>query len=72
MTITYKGQEFPDRLLTRAETAAMLGVAEQTLANWHTLWIGPDSVLVGSRARRYRLSTFQAWIGNLPSTGTAA
>lgn len=61
-----------ERLLTRPEAAELLGLAVQTLANWQNAGKGPRSVLVGARARRYRLSDLTAFMAELETTEAVA
>ncbi|MGP9745960.1 helix-turn-helix transcriptional regulator [Brachybacterium sp. AOP29-B2-41] len=60
-----------ERLLTRDEAARMLGLRPQTLSNWVVEKKGPRSVLVGSRARRWRLSDILAYIAELETVAAA-
>lgn len=57
--------DYPDRLLTRAEAAELLGLATQTLSNWASTGKGPRRVTVGSRSTRYRLSDLNAYMAGL-------
>ena len=61
-----------ERLLTRPEAAAMLGLAVQTLANWASAGIGPRRVRVGARACRYRLSDLLAYVEGLETVEAVA
>jgi excisionase family DNA binding protein len=49
------------RLLSRAEVAELLGVAEVTLAQWAHLGIGPAYFRVG-RLARYRKEDIESWM----------
>ena len=51
----------PDGRLTRSHAARYLGVAPQTLANWHTQGRGPKSFRIGGRAF-YRRDDIDAYI----------
>lgn len=51
----------PDGRLSRASTAAYLGVASKTLANWALKGFGPPSLKIGGR-RFYRLADLQGFI----------
>lgn len=64
--------EQPDRLLTTAQAAERLGLAEQTLANWRVARKGPAYVRIGGRTIRYRASALDAYIAGLPSEAVAA
>lgn len=57
--------EQPDRLLTTAQAAERLGMAEQTLANWRCAGVGPAYVRVGTRTIRYRSSALGQYIAGL-------
>lgn len=48
-------------LMTRPEVAALLGVAEKTLANWKSRRFGPPCFRVGAGVR-YRRSDVLQWI----------
>ena len=68
ITATYQGAPLTDRLLTRPEAAAVLGVAPHTLANWASAGRGPRMCRVGARAARYRLSDLTAYMEGLETT----
>ena len=51
----------PDGRLTRSHAANYLGVASQTLANWHSLGRGPKSIKLGGKVF-YRLADLQTFI----------
>lgn len=48
-------------LLSRKETAEMLGVSPRTLARWHAMRKGPPRVNAG-RSPRYRLEAVVRWL----------
>jgi excisionase family DNA binding protein len=49
--------------LTRKECAAELGVADATLARWHTEGNAPPFVKIGKRIL-YRRAAVQAWLAS--------
>lgn len=51
-----------ERLLTREEAAAILGVKAQTLAVWHSYRRYPLPVVKVGRAVRYRLADIERFI----------
>ncbi|WP_417592520.1 DNA-binding protein [Parasphingorhabdus sp.] len=53
-------QATPDGRVSRNEAAKFLGFKSKTLAEWHRLGVGPDSLLVGGR-RFYRLDELKAY-----------
>jgi len=64
-----------DELLNRAQVAAMLGIAEHTLACWRSEGRGPAVVKFGagrSAAVRYRRSDVAAWIADPVACEAAA
>lgn len=61
-----------ERLLRRAEAAAMLNLKVQTLANWASAGKGPRRVRVGARAVRYRLSDITAYMAGLETVEAVA
>ncbi|WP_298465496.1 DNA-binding protein [uncultured Erythrobacter sp.] len=50
----------PDGRVTRKEAARYLGFQPKTLANWHRLGIGPQSVMIGGR-RFYQVAELHAY-----------
>jgi excisionase family DNA binding protein len=48
-------------LLSLAEAAAYLGLAEQTLYQWRFKGVGPVAVKIGGRVK-YRQESLDAWI----------
>lgn len=54
----------PDGRLTRAQAAKYLGVAPQTLANWHTQGRGPKSMKLGGKVF-YWLADLEAFLEEL-------
>lgn len=51
-----------DRLLSRKEAAEVLSLKPKTLANWHTLGVGPVAVRVSPGRIAYEPHVLQAWI----------
>jgi predicted DNA-binding transcriptional regulator AlpA len=49
-------------LLTAAQLATLLGVRDQTLAEWRVLGTGPRFVRLSARAIRYRRADVDAWL----------
>lgn len=63
----------PGDLVTTAEAAAILGLAEQTLCNWRWTGKGPLARRVGARAVRYLrcdLESFLSRVGGATANGT--
>jgi predicted DNA-binding transcriptional regulator AlpA len=60
-----------DQLLTPPEAAALLRVAERTLADWRYRGVGPRHIRYSGRALRYRLSDVDAWLESRARTSTA-
>jgi excisionase family DNA binding protein len=58
---TFTLERDTDALLTVAEVARWLGVAEGTLRYWRHVRRGPPSLTVGA-AVRYRPSEVEAWL----------
>lgn len=54
----------PDRLLTRAEAAAYLGIKPQTLSAWKCCGRYHLPVVLVGRLPRYRKSDLDAWIAS--------
>lgn len=52
----------PDRLLTEAEAAELLGLKQNTLNNWRCTHRVPLPYVRVGRAIRYRLADIQAFI----------
>jgi predicted DNA-binding transcriptional regulator AlpA len=50
-----------DGLMDSKATAAFLGLADQSLAQWRSMGIGPDWIKVGFSVR-YRRSDLEAWL----------
>lgn len=50
------------RALTPSEAAEMLGVTEQTLAEWRRHRHGPPYLRLGHRTVRYDLAALEAWL----------
>ncbi|WP_082080073.1 helix-turn-helix domain-containing protein [Williamsia herbipolensis] len=61
MTTTTHVPTDTNRLWSRKETAAYLGVGEQTLSNWQTLGRGPRCLHVGRRVM-YRPLDVELWL----------
>lgn len=51
-----------DRLLTREQTAELLGVKSQTLSVWHSTGRHDLPVVHVGRSVRYRLSDLERWL----------
>lgn len=61
-----------ERLLTREETAEILGVKPQTLAAWHSTRRYPLPVVKVGRSARYRPSDVQRFIESRVENDAAA
>jgi hypothetical protein len=73
LTLTISGK--PDELLTTAETAAILGVKNNTAEIWRVRGIGPVFIKMGDGIRapvRYRRSDVIAWIEKRLYASTSA
>jgi excisionase family DNA binding protein len=57
-----ESQQIEDRLLTREEAAAYLGVRPQTLSVWHSERRYNLPVVKVGRLVKYRLSDLRAWV----------
>lgn len=62
----------PDRLASRAEVAAYLGVATKTLSKWATNGTGPRYTRLGGGEVRYRWTDVEAWLATQKVGGDAA
>ena len=51
-----------DRLLSEAETAALLGIAQRTLQEWRRKGAGPAFIRLAGRSVRYRQADVLAWV----------
>lgn len=52
----------PDRLLTPADLAEMLGVEVATLVDWRYRRQGPPWIKLGHRTVRYRRTSVERWL----------
>jgi len=50
-----------EKLLSRQELSALLGIPLQTLNNWASTGVGPKYVRIGRHAR-YRPADVEAWL----------
>lgn len=57
-------EDLPD-LMTRSEVANYTGLSIPTLARWTQENVGPRSVVLGGRARRYRKVDVLSWLDAL-------
>ena len=53
--------ETKPQLLTKTDTANLLGVSERTLDRWHALRKGPARVSAGRKVL-YRMAAVSAWL----------
>ena len=53
---------FGDRLVSEAEAAALLGIAQRTLQGWRRRGGGPQFLRLSRRSIRYRRDDLAAWI----------
>jgi predicted DNA-binding transcriptional regulator AlpA len=51
-----------DRLVSEAETAALLGIAQRTLQEWRRKGAGPAFIRLTRRSVRYRPADVLAWV----------
>lgn len=59
------------RLMSPADAAAVLGVAEQTLAHWRARGSGPRFFALSARCVRYRQEDLEAWLAERARASTA-
>ena len=52
----------PERLLTRRQTAELIGTSERTLRRWDQERRGPPAIRFSKRMTRYPLSPLQKWL----------
>lgn len=66
-----RGDKHPDerRLMSRADVAYELGIAEKTLANWRTRGFGPRGFRVG-KAVRYLRGEVDRWLAEQQAEAT--
>jgi predicted DNA-binding transcriptional regulator AlpA len=59
-----RGADLPtgDRLVSEAETAALLGIAPRTLQEWRRKGAGPAFIRLTGRSIRYRQADVLAWV----------
>lgn len=62
----------PDRLLTRQEVEAMVGVKRSAIYRWMAQGTFPMPLKLGTSSVRWRQSEIEAWIGALPVKKSSA
>ena len=56
-------ENFPDeRLLTRRQTAELIGTSERTLKRWDKIGKGPTPIRFSKRMTRYSVAAVREWI----------
>ena len=52
----------PERLLTRRQTAELIGTSARTLRRWEEQQKGPPALRFSSRMTRYNIDAVRAWL----------
>jgi predicted DNA-binding transcriptional regulator AlpA len=52
----------PERLLTRRQTAELIGTSERTLRRWDQEHRGPPALRFSERMIRYNIDAVRAWL----------
>jgi predicted DNA-binding transcriptional regulator AlpA len=52
----------PERLLTRRQTAELIGTSERTLRRWHQERRGPPALHFSKRMIRYNIEAVREWL----------
>ena len=59
----------PERLLTRRQTAELIGTSARTLRRWEEQQVGPPALRFSRRMTRYNIEAVREW---LDTVGTRA
>ena len=52
----------PERLLTRRQTAELIGTSERTLRRWEEQQVGPPALRFSRRMTRYNIEAVREWL----------